>query len=105
MEIIWYEKAKDDLVSYQRNSLMSKEKVEKYVDKIIEQIDNLQIFPEAGKIIFYEENTEIRQLIYKLHRILYTIRNNEIQIISIICTSQDFDSNILNKIFNKYFKL
>jgi len=104
MEIIWYEKAKDDLVSYQRNSLMAKEKVEQYVDRIIEQIENLRIFPKAGKIICYKDYTEIRQLIYQLHRILYTIQDNQIQIIAIICTSQNFDSKMLNQIFNKFFK-
>ncbi len=58
---------------------------------------SLSDFPQLGRVIFCIQKIEIRQLIYKKHRILYYI-DDSIHILSVLHTSRD-----INKFF-KYLK-
>lgn len=102
MEIIWLDDAKNDLISYKQNSsIITEEKIENYLNNLVEYVTSLTTYPYLGKLFFYHNGTEVRQLLYKMHRIIYYIENNEIRILAIIHTSQDIDSAIqyLNNFF------
>lgn len=70
--------------------------------KMKKEINDLELFPEKGRIIPELKNHQIllyRELIYKVWRIIYKIEQQQIQIISIIDSRRDFES-----IFRKNFK-
>ena len=52
--------------------------------------------------MFNFNNVQFRQLLYKKHRIIYYILKNEIQIVSVIHTSQNLEKaiSILEKYLN-----
>lgn len=58
--------------------------------KLVDYVDILETMPELGKNIEYIiSNYEIRQLIYKKHRIIYHIKGNDIVILSVLHTRLD----------------
>lgn len=62
----------------------------KTVNEISKRIKNLLLFPEMGKVINKREN--IRQIIYKSYKILYTLDSNYIYILHIIHHSRDISN-------------
>ena len=61
-----------------------------YMKKLVDYVDILETMPELGKNIEYIiSNYEIRQLIYKKHRIIYHIKGNDIVILSVLHTRLD----------------
>ena len=58
--------------------------------------------PNLGKFIFKINNFEIRQLIYKMHRILYSTKEDKIYILVISHTTRNY-KEIVNYI-KTYFK-
>ena len=62
----------------------------KTVYEINKRIKNLLIFPEMGRIT--DKNKNIRQIIYKSYKILYTLDSNNIYILHIIHHSRDISS-------------
>lgn len=62
----------------------------KTVDEINKRIQNLLLFPEMGRVTDRDEN--IRQIIYKSYKILYTIDSNYIYILHIIHHSRDISN-------------
>ena len=55
-----------------------------------------------GKVMFKLNNVSFRQLLYKKHRIIYYIKKDEIQIVSVVHTSQSLDKAIT--ILERYYK-
>lgn len=100
MTIIWSENAKDNINSYKQNSKIFK--VEEYIKELIEYTDYLQNSPKMGKLISNKGNVEIRQLVFRMHRIFYVINENTIIITSIVHTKRNM--NIIIKYLNKYIK-
>ena len=74
----------------------------KYIKSLIEYVDFLSEQNYLGKVLCYINSFEIRQLIYRKHRILYHIFNDEIYIIAVIHASQDLETNL--KFIKKFLK-
>lgn len=100
MVINWTNSAMKDLQCFRENTKVIN--VTDYIFALIENVNLLLEYPQAGKAYFYAHNLLIRQLIYKKHRILYYVDEDIIHIISIIHHRQ----NIKNKIdfIKKFFK-
>lgn len=102
MDIVWLEDAKNDLINYRKNSsIITEGKVENYITSLMDYVDSLENNPQLGKLFFTYKKNEIRQLIYKKHRIIYYIKDNEVRILAVIHTARDID-NIMNYI-NGFF--
>lgn len=54
--------------------------------------NTLIISPKLGKLLYKNEKLELRQLVYKMHRIFYCISNNEITILSVAHCKYDIDN-------------
>ncbi len=68
----------------------TEETVKTYVRKLIDYTDIFETMPEIGKKTnFFISNYEIRQMIYKKHRIFYHIKGRDIVILAIIHTKLD----------------
>lgn len=87
MEVIITKRARDDLNDYFYHSKSNKKD---YINQLIDYTDTISTLPNIGKIVDYIKQYEIRQLIYKKHKILYTIYNNKIYILSFVHTSRKF---------------
>ena len=79
---------------FKNKTLKSDLTLKNYIDFMIIYIENLSVYPFLGKFLFYLDNLEIRQLIFKQHRIIYAIKNNTVFIISIVHTSRNIISYI-----------
>lgn len=68
-----------------------------YMSKLIDYTDILETMPEIGKKIeFVISSYEIRQMIYKKHRIIYHIKENDVVILAVLHTRLD-----INKALNR----
>lgn len=78
-----------------------------YINSLVEYIKNLNQFPDLGKTLFKIKKIEIKQLVYKKHKILYYYDFNQIYIITIIHNSRDMSKVLksikkdLNNLFSK----
>lgn len=91
MEVIWTKVARrniNDFFDYIHEE--TEQTANKYIYKLIEYTDILGMFPQAGKLIDKAGEIEIRQLVYKKHKIFYKIEE-EIYILSVIHSSKNFD--------------
>lgn len=94
MEIIYTKKARDDLFNF---SYHSKTNTKKYREKLLDYTEMLLYQPYIGKTIDSLKNYQIKQLLFKNHKILYTISNNKIFILSFVHNSQNIN---LKKLYN-----
>lgn len=68
----------------------TEETAKNYMRKLVDYTDILETMPEIGKKTnFYISNYEVRQMIYKKHRIFYNIKGKDVVILAIIHTRLD----------------
>lgn len=60
-----------------------------FTKKIIDYAEHLLISPKLGRIVPEINNKNIRELIFHNYRIIYRLKNDEIQIFSVIHGSRD----------------
>jgi addiction module RelE/StbE family toxin len=65
-----------------------------YADLVVQRLvrapDRLQQFPESGRIVAERGQPELRELIVRPFRIVYRIRNDSIQIVTVFRASRLF---------------
>jgi len=54
------------------------------VNQIFEMAGHLEQFPKLGRIVPEYNNPDLREIIYKNYRIIYLIKKEQLEIISII---------------------
>lgn len=103
MIVEWSETAKLDLQNFIENThIQTQTNLKKYITGLINYVDTLNISNHLGKFLFYINNIEVRQLLYKNHRIIYYLDFDKITILSVIHLSRDikqyleFIKNYLN---------
>lgn len=99
MVIKWSDISKNNLQDFVKYSKI--DKPTKYVENLVNSLSILENYPESGKFLFYNNNIAVRQLIYKMHRIIYRIKDNEIHIGAVLQTSKDLESSL--KFVNRFF--
>ncbi len=103
MKVVWSENAKQDLLNYKQNSkIISSNKINSYINNLIEYVDSLNTFYELGKFLFNKNGYIIRQLIYNNHKIFYAIKENTVYILLVSHTSRNPQEII--KVINSYLK-
>ena len=104
MEIIWTKSARDDLNDYYQNSkILIDDKLNEYIDSMINYIDTLSEMPCLGKVIGNIKDKEMRLVIYKMHKILYSIEEEKIYLLAITHTARDY-AKIIDYI-HKYLQM
>ena len=83
-------------VKWTKNSLEELDEIAKYisrdspkfakilVNQIFETARHLEQFPKLGRIVTEYHNPDLREIIYKNYRIVYLIKKEQLEIISII---------------------
>ena len=64
--------------------------IAEYTNELFEYTDNLINNNFLGKYILTSNSYEIRQLVFKNHKILYYVCDNEIRILALIHSSKDY---------------
>lgn len=89
--VIWTDNAISHITEFIDDSRPDTEKTAKtYMSKLVDYADILETMPKIGKCM--ENNIfsyEIRQMIYKKHRIIYHIKGNDVVILAILHTKLD----------------
>ena len=87
-KIIWSDKARDDLDGiFLYLSDFSEDYAMQWSNKVFEDIESLEIFPEMGRIVPEKEVTFLREILVWKYRILYTFLNHDITIVRILHSS------------------
>lgn len=102
MEINWSSLAKENLQDFFDNTKMLDNNALLYIKSLVEYVENLRDNNYLGKKLFNFSEFEIRQIIYKKHRILYTLTNKDILILTIAHTSRTLTTIV--KEIQKFFK-
>ena len=103
--VIWTDKAILHITEiFNEAKVDSQTNIKNYINKLVDYTETLDDMPKIGKIIkyFFDNTYEIRQLIYKKHRIIYNIKDNNVVILSVISTKLDLDKAL--KRLQKYIK-
>lgn len=65
-----------------------------FADKLMKICDNIRDFPEKGRIVPEVMNPQIREIIYKNYRIVYTVQDNRVYILQIFNAARLFRMQI-----------
>ncbi len=90
VKIIWTDFAIEDLKSI--HSYISKDSVanaDKLIEKIIGRTDQLEVFPNSGRIIPEFNSELIRELIEGRYRIVYKVNSDHIGIVRVHHSSME----------------
>lgn len=103
MVIVWLKPAQLDLKNYKSNSkILDGIKVHEYIHSLVNSVDILSFSPFSGKFFCTINDTELRQLVFRMHRIFYYIKCDKVYILAVIHTSRNIDNVIkyLNSLMN-----
>jgi len=84
MKIIWSPLAIDrvsEIAAYiaQENPTAA----EKWVDTVFRKVEDLQDFPESGRVVPETENKAIREMIYGNYRLIYRLEEKRISVLTV----------------------
>jgi len=84
MKIRWSQEALDRLIEIEEYiSKDSRDRAIKFVDQIIEHADLLSVKPRMGRAVPEHANPDIRELIFKRYRIVYRLKANCIEMLTV----------------------
>lgn len=84
MKIIWTQEALERLAEIDAYvSKDSPERASKFINQLIEHTTPLSSQPRLGRTVPELNNTDIRELIFKKYRIVYKLRENLIEILTV----------------------
>ena len=84
MKIVWSPLAIDraaEIASYIAQDKPSA--AGKWVDAVFSKIEQLESFPDLGRVVPEIANNQFRELIYGNYRIIYRIRQNQVAILTV----------------------
>lgn len=91
--VIWTDNAISHITEFIDEAREDTNEVAKsYMNKLVDYVDILETMPEIGKKIEYIiSNYSVRQMIYKSHRIIYSIKENDAVILAVLHTKLDIN--------------
>lgn len=60
-----------------------------WIDALFETVDKLEEFPKLGRIIPEFAQEEVRELIWNHYRILYQLRNGDVELLTVVHARQN----------------
>ena len=100
MVVIWTKTVKTQLKYFSINSHYGK--VKEYIKEMIKYVSTLENFEELGMKFGTYNTKQVRQLIYKKHRIFYHITSGRVFILSVIHIAQDLAE--INRLLDQLLK-
>ena len=93
VKIIWTDFAIEDLKFI--HGYISKDSIasaDKLIERIIGRVDQLEVFPNSGRIVPEFNSELIRELIAGRYRIVYKVNNDHIGIVRVHHSSMELDN-------------
>jgi len=91
--VIWSTPARNDLKQiYDYIAKDSKYYAKNVVEKIITKSENLNEFPEIGRVVPEIGDDNVRELVIYSYRLIYEVVPDNVQILAIIHGKRDFSS-------------
>jgi toxin ParE1/3/4 len=89
--VIWSPRSIRDLESIHEHIAQDSPR---YADLVVQRLvrapDRLQQFPESGRIVPERGHPELRELIVRAYRVVYRLRDDSIQIVTVFRASRLF---------------
>lgn len=97
--VVWTDNAISHITEFIDDAKVGTEETAKeYMNRLVDYADILQQMPKLGKEVETNVgNYEIRQMIYKKHRIIYQIKENDTIILAVLHTRLDI-TKVLKKL-------
>ncbi len=82
--VVWTDFAIEDLRSiHEYISKDSKRYADRFVEKLLERVGQLESFPKSGRIVPEFNQVSVREIIEGNYRIIYKISSNQIAIVRV----------------------
>ena len=92
MRIVWTEPAVEDLRELHAYIARDSETYASgFVERITLAADRLGDFPNIGRIVPETNNENVRELLYQRYRVIYRVKGNTIEILSVIHGGRDLE--------------
>ena len=90
MKVVWTDPAIDDLQAIRDYIARDSELyADDFAAGILAAVERLESFPELGRVIPEVGVSKIREILFGNYRIIYRVRKNRIQILTVIHGSRD----------------
>ncbi|MBW2240063.1 MAG: type II toxin-antitoxin system RelE/ParE family toxin [Deltaproteobacteria bacterium] len=91
--VIWSMPARNDLKQiYDYIAKDSRYYATNVVENVVSKAENLDEFPEIGRVVPEIGDKNVRELIIYSYRLIYELVSNDVQILAIIHGKRDFSS-------------
>ena len=60
------------------------------VDRLIQAVEKLSDFPRMGRVVPEFERDDLRELLYRKYRIVYTVRGEDVTVLRVVHGARDF---------------
>ena len=91
--VIWSMPARNDLKQiYDYIAKDSRYYATNVVENVVSKAENLDKFPEIGRVVPEIGDKNVRELIIYSYRLIYELVSNDVQILAIIHGKRDFSS-------------
>ncbi len=98
MKLIWTDSAIQDLAEIKAYiSHDSDFYATRLIEKILDGIENLLIFPEMGRKVPEAQDESIREIIYRPYRVIYKFTGTQVIIVTILNCHRDLTNPELKK--------
>src|SRR6267378_635302 len=92
MRIVWTEPAVEDLRELHAYIARDSETYASgFVERIILAADRLADLPNIGRIVPETNDENVRELLYQRYRVIYRVKGNTIEILSVIHSGRDLE--------------
>lgn len=90
--LIWTDNAISHIQEFIKEARTDTEITAKaYMNKLIDFVDGIDKMSKVGKKLEMISNYELRQLIYKKHRVIYTVKECDIVVLAVLHTRLDIN--------------
>ncbi len=97
MRIKWTELSIDDLENIRDYIALDNEFYSKiFIEKIVVSVEKLVDFPQLGRVVPEIGIEEIRELIYRDYRIIYEVKDEEVNIVTVVHGSRDIGPELMD---------
>jgi toxin ParE1/3/4 len=82
--VTWRDAALDEMEDIARRiSADSPRPAAEYVQKFFSASESLELFPQSGRVVPEHERTELRELIVRPYRVIYSVVGDEVDILAV----------------------
>ncbi|HWO17754.1 MAG TPA: type II toxin-antitoxin system RelE/ParE family toxin [Kofleriaceae bacterium] len=95
MKVVWSDDAVMALVDLETRLTQrhTAEKAAQVVDELIRRVDRLQDHPQLGRVVPEYGRWQLRELVDKWNRVLYRLRPDAIEVVTIVPARMPLDQN------------